>query len=199
MKIYDISQEVFSSCVFPGDPSPKKETVSSIKNGDACNLTAFSMCAHNGTHIDAPLHFVDGGAGIADIALEKTVGYAFVVSFDSLIGKAQAKVIVEKAKNADERSAKKILIKGEGNVTTEGAKELLSLGVELFGVESQTLGSKDEIMAVHKAVLSEGAVILEGLRLSDVSDGAYLLFAAPLSLEGSDGAPVRAVLVKEEQ
>ena len=61
MKIYDISQEVFGCCVYPGDPVPKKESVLSIKNGDVCNLTSFSMCAHNGTHIGAPNRFIDDG------------------------------------------------------------------------------------------------------------------------------------------
>ena len=58
MKIYDISQEVFSCCVYPGDPKPEKKTLWATEKGDLYNLTAFSMCAHNGTHIDAPFHFL---------------------------------------------------------------------------------------------------------------------------------------------
>lgn len=58
MKIYDISQEVFGCQVYPGDPTPKKRVLSSMEKGDLYNLTAFSMCAHNGTHIDAPFHFM---------------------------------------------------------------------------------------------------------------------------------------------
>ena len=61
MRIYDISQEVFSCAVYPGDPSPRREVLSSTAEGAVCNLTAFSMCAHNGTHIDAPFHFVPEG------------------------------------------------------------------------------------------------------------------------------------------
>ena len=55
MKIYDISQEVFGCEVYPGDPAPKREVIMDVSNGDVCNLSAISMCAHNGTHIDAPL------------------------------------------------------------------------------------------------------------------------------------------------
>lgn len=58
MKIYDISQEVFKCVVFPGDPVPQKKQIMSVVAGDVCNLTEFSMCAHNGTHIDAPYHFL---------------------------------------------------------------------------------------------------------------------------------------------
>ena len=70
MKIYDISQEVFSCKVFPGDPAPKKETLLKIAQGDKCNLTAFSMCAHNGTHVDAPYHFCLEGSTISEVPLE---------------------------------------------------------------------------------------------------------------------------------
>ena len=62
--IIDISQEVFSCKVFPGDPPPVKDRVMSISKGDVCNLTSLSMCAHNGTHVDAPFHFIDGGRTI---------------------------------------------------------------------------------------------------------------------------------------
>ena len=58
MELFDISQEVFDCKVFPGDPSPVREKKLSIKDGEVCNLTAFSMCAHNGTHVDAPYHFL---------------------------------------------------------------------------------------------------------------------------------------------
>ena len=61
MKIHDISQELFSCEVFPGDPAPEKKTVLSMENGDKCNLTSLSMCAHNGTHVDAPYHFYRDG------------------------------------------------------------------------------------------------------------------------------------------
>ena len=64
MKIYDISQEVFHCSVYPGDPSPKREALCSMEQGDLYNLTAFSMCAHNGTHIDAPAHFLQNGATV---------------------------------------------------------------------------------------------------------------------------------------
>ena len=81
MKIYDISQEVFGAQVYEGDPVPQKQTVCSMDKGDLYNLTAISMCVHNGTHIDAPLHFLSNGAGVDGIALSKLVGYAAVVEY----------------------------------------------------------------------------------------------------------------------
>ena len=70
MKIYDISQEVFGCAVYPGDPSPERQVMLSISEGKMCNLTAFNMCAHNGTHVDAPYHFINDGKKIDEISLE---------------------------------------------------------------------------------------------------------------------------------
>jgi arylformamidase len=79
VRLYDISEEVFSSAVYPGDPTPERRVLSSTAAGDLYNLTAFSMCAHNGTHIDAPFHFLGDGKTVEQIPLTKTVGPAVVV------------------------------------------------------------------------------------------------------------------------
>lgn len=195
MKIYDISQEVFSCCVYPGDPKPVKETVCSINKGELYNLTAFSMCTHNGTHIDAPCHFIKDGDSIDMIPLEKTVGMAYVVTFDDFIDEKAAKDIVKMAKELDPQAAKRILIKGKAELTNAGAKAFVDLSVELVGVESQSVGNEAAPMEVHKTLLDAKTVILEGLRLDGVCQGVYFLLAQPLNLAGSDGSPVRAVLV----
>ena len=80
MQIYDISQEVFGSRVYPGDPSSARESLLSMEKGDACNLTAFSMCAHNGTHVDAPFHFYQEGKTVDQMELSAYVGWACVVA-----------------------------------------------------------------------------------------------------------------------
>ena len=108
MQIFDISQEVFSCAVFPGDPAPKREILSAVKDGDACNLTAFSMCAHNGTHIDAPFHFLDGGKRVDGLPLSKLVGFAYVTHRDGVIKKQDISDIIASAKQAH-RSALTIM------------------------------------------------------------------------------------------
>ena len=95
MKIYDISQEVFSSKVFPGDPKPKKEIISSMEKGDLYNLTAFSMCAHNGTHIDAPFHFYKDGKTIDEICLESFIGKAYIAEHQGIVTSEDAKNIID--------------------------------------------------------------------------------------------------------
>ena len=197
MKIYDISQEVFGCCVFPGDPAPEKERLSSIENGELYNLTAFSMCAHNGTHIDAPCHFVSGGVSVDAIPLEKTVGAAYVAGFDGTIGADDARAILRRASEYGDDTAKRILIKGAATVSLEAAHVFAESGVYLVGNESQTVGPEEAPMTVHLALLSAEVALLEGVRLREVPVGAYFLCAAPLSLGGSDGAPCRALLIAD--
>lgn len=195
MKIYDISQEVFSSAVFPGDPVPKKEMVSQIKDGDVCNLSKLSMCAHNGTHIDAPYHFIDSGKTVDKMGLEHFVGMAYVAEHQGVVSYNDAKNMIKKARAQNEDSAKRILIKGDIEVSLEGAKAFLEEKILLLGNEPQTVGPKDSPMAVHLALLGAEVVLLEGIRLKNVAEGVYFLSSAPLNLGGGDGAPCRAVLI----
>ncbi|MBQ4120885.1 MAG: cyclase family protein [Clostridia bacterium] len=194
MKYYDITQEVFSCRVYPGDPAPKREVLSSMAAGDLYDLTAFSMCAHNGTHIDAPRHFIKDGKTVDALSLEHTVGLCYVASFEGLVTEKDAKTILEKA-----GSVKRILIKGNATLTYEGAEVFRDAGILLFGNESQTVGPEDAPMAVHKLLLSADVVLLEGVRLAGVHDGVYFLFAAPLLLGGAEGAPCRAVLISQNE
>ena len=196
MKIYDISQEVFSCKVFPGDPAPTKECVMSIEKGEVCNLTAFGMCAHNGTHVDAPYHFINDGLTVESIPLEAVIGKAYVYGYDGVIDGACAKEILSGADETDPESAKRILLKGNAVVSADAARVFADEGVLLVGNESQTVGPEDAPMEVHLILLGAGCVLLEGIKLTEVPEGVYLLSAAPLNLGGADGAPCRAVLIE---
>ena len=193
MRIYDISQEVFSSQVYPGDPKPQRETLASFAANDLYHLTAFSMCAHNGTHIDAPFHFIRDGKTVEALPLTQTVGDAYVAHHAGDVTAEDADRILSKARDAG--ACERILLKGDLTVTENAARRFRDAGVLLLGNESQTVGPKDAPMAVHLILLSAGVVLLEGIRLSDVPEGKYLLSAAPLSLAGADGAPCRAFLI----
>ena len=195
MKIYDISQEVFNCAVYPGDPQPVREVKLKISEGAVCNLTAFEMCAHNGTHVDAPYHFLDGEETIDRVPLDKFIGYAYVAEHDGDITAEIAEKILKNVKNADERASERILVKGNAVMTKEGAKIFAKAGIKLFGNESQTVGPLEAPMEVHLVMLGAKIVLLEGVRLAEVPVGVYLLNAAPINLGGSDGAPCRAVLM----
>ena len=194
MKIYDISQEIFSCRVFPGDPPPQMDRLMTIDKGDVCNLTAFSMCAHNGTHVDAPFHFVRNGTTVDRIGLEAFVGDCYVARFEGPVTEEDAERILNAASGL--HAARRILIAGGATVTAEAARVFSQSDLLLLGNESQTVGPEDAPMEVHLILLEQGVVLLEGLVLDSVREGKYFLSAAPLNLGGCDGAPCRAYLIE---
>ena len=195
MKIYDISQEIFGCEVYPGDPAPEKETLLKTAAGDVCNLTSFRMCAHNGTHVDAPYHFYGDGKTISEVGLESFIGMAYVAEHDGVVTAEDASGMLKKAADADRESAKRILIKGQAVVSAEAARVFAEAKLLLLGNESQTFGPEDAPMEVHLILLGAEMVLLEGIRLGEVEEGVYFLNAAPIHLGDGDGAPCRAVLL----
>ena len=192
--IYDITQPLFMAAIYPGDPKPEKRMLMRLADGDVCNLTALSLCAHNGTHVDAPLHFLADGKGIGDLALSKFIGPAYVGTVDGNVTAAHAAELLKMAKDAYCGAERRILIKGNATVTQEAAEVFAEEGIDLLGNESQTVGPFDAPAAVHLTLLKAEVVLLEGIRLSAVPDGAYLLNCAPINLGDCDGAPCRATL-----
>ena len=190
MKIYDISQEVFSCAVYPGDPKPEKQVLSSTASGDLYNLTAFSMCAHNGTHIDAPFHFLGDGKTVGQMDLSVFVGDCFVARHEGDVSGGDAKHILAKA-----AGAQRILIVGNATVTAEAAEVFAESGICLLGNEGQNVGPENAPMQVHLILLRKSIALLEGIVLKEVPEGHYFLSAAPLNLAGADGAPCRAYLI----
>ena len=193
--VIDISQELFSCQVYPGDPAPERRCVASMQNGATYNLTAFSMCAHNGTHIDAPYHFIRDGKTVDQISVETFVGPACVVTHDGAVSTEDAERMLHVA--AGGGAGERILIRGRAVVTVEAARVFAGTGLRLIGNESQTFGAEGDTAEVHRILLGAGIVLLEGIRLGGVADGRYLLSAAPLNLGGCDGAPCRAVLISD--
>lgn len=196
MEIFDISQEVFTCTVFPGDAQPERKVLQTIEGGSICNLTALSMCAHNGTHVDAPYHFYKDGKTIERINLNKFVGKCFVTFAEGPVSEEMARDIVARAKQADPEAAKRILIGGDMHVTYEAARVFAAEKLFLVGNESQTVGPLNAPAKVHYELLAAEVVLLEGIRLNGIAEGVYLLNAAPINLGQSDGAPCRAILIR---
>ena len=194
MKIIDISQEVLSCNIYPGDPSPKAEMIKSMGRGESYNLSAFSMCAHNGTHIDAPAHFIKDGKSINEISCYSTVGYCYVAKHSGDVTSDDAIKIIEKA--SANGASDRILIAGDVTVTEHAAEEFVKSGIKLIGNEGQSVGPENAPMKVHQILLGAGVVLLEGIVLQNVSEGKYFLSAAPLNLKGFEGSPCRAYLIE---
>ena len=190
MKIYDISQEILSCKVYPGDPIPQKTQICSMEKGDLYDLSSFSMCAHNGTHIDAPRHFIMDGKTVDELGLEPFVGDCFVARHEGDVTGKDAEEMLRKAEGA-----RRLLIGGKAVVTAEAASIFAGAGLLLVGNESQTVGPEDGPMQVHRILLGAGLALLEGVVLADVPEGKYFLSAAPLNLAGCEGSPCRAFLM----
>ena len=192
--IYDISQELFSCRVWPGDPAPVREVLADMDKGDIINLTAFSMCAHNGTHLDAPAHFIKEGKTVTDLDPAAFLGDCYVTHHEGDVTADNARRILAEAAAAG--APERILIGGKATVTEAAARVFADAGIKLLGNESQTVGPEDAPMAVHLILLGADVVLLEGVILTHVPAGKYFLTAAPIHLGGCEGAPCRAMLVE---
>ena len=196
-KIYDITQDIASCRIYPGDPVPEIRQVQAIADGDDCNLTQFFMVAHSGTHVDAPLHFIDDGKNLGEIGLEPFVGPCFVARREGDLSAKDAEEIVKEAK--ENGAGERILVAGCVTVTEEAARVFAASELLLYGNESQTVGPFEAPKAVHLIMLGAQIVLLEGIRMDGVPEGVYMLHAAPIALLASEGAPCRAYLIQEEE
>ena len=152
------------------------------------------MCAHNGTHVDAPLHFIRDGKSIDQLELEAMVGDCYVARHEGDVTAENAQQILFEARKAG--AAERILIGGKATVTAEAAQVFAQAEVRLLGNESQTVGPENAPMQVHLILLGAGVVLLEGAVLANVESGKYFLSAAPLNWAGFEGAPCRALLIR---
>ncbi len=193
MQIIDISKDITRCELYPGDPEVNLTVVSNIADGADCNLSAIYTGLHNGTHADAPLHFIDGGDSIDKADLSVFIGECYVVETP------QGAITGEFIDNKLPKGAKRVLFKsgGKGYFLQSAAEELSFSGVKLVGTDALSVGTQGNQIVPHKALLGENVAILENLDLSKVPEGKYFLLAQPLKIGGAEAAPVRAVLLAD--
>ncbi len=194
MDVIDISRDLLKTPVYPGDPEGYIDDVKSIRRGDAYNLNSVYSCLHAATHIDAPLHFIDGGKSIEQFSPEVFIGECVVV--DAPPGPITGAFAEEKFPWQD---CERLLVKGNGLAyfMEASAYYIVDSGVKLLGTDSQSIGSGTSNAVIHKAILSADIPIIEGLDLSNVEPGRYFLVAQPIKIGGLEAAPCRAVLIKD--
>ena len=190
----DITRELTAAPVYPGDPMPVLQPLARMAGGDICNTTALSMCLHNGTHMDAPCHFVPDGGTVESISPDVFAGVCRVLSCDGALTGADVEAMPL-------HGVRRLLLRGEAVDITPSAAFALSVlaerGLCLIGVEPQSVAVGEYTAEVHRQLLGAGIVLLEGLVLAGVEVGDYTLYAFPLKIAGADGAPVRAFLAAE--
>ena len=194
MEIIDISVPVRPGMVtYPGDPEGRLERVSSIAEGAIANISRLDFGVHTGTHVDAPLHFVDGAAGAEALPLDVLVGPCVVVDgLEPAAVPAGAERVLFKTPNSllweREEFAEEFV-----KLDEEAARTLVGNGVRLVGIDYLSIGDEE----AHHVLLEAGVVPVEGLDLRGVEPGEYRLVCAPLKLVGSDGAPARVLLLRD--
>lgn len=207
MRIIDISQRVFEGMnVYPGDPQYRSRKVCSLDEGDNCEVSELTIGSHCGTHVDAPKHMIYGGAPLEDIPLHCFIGPCRVLDIPADV------VTAEMLSGYPIGQGDRILIRTDPDarysmpgaglnpavLDISAAVYLSSCGVALVGIDSLSVEDMQiSAGAVHRQLLSSGVAVLEGLYLQDAEEGDYFLSALPLALEGENGSPCRAVLVKE--
>src|SRR3954453_597666 len=191
---------------FPGDPLIFLERAASISAGGICNVSRLDFGVHSGTHIDAPIHFVDGAGAIEAVPLEVCIGPALVVDASGHSGHLDAAAIRDLP---IPRGTRRVLFRWNSDlwrrpelqpgfraVTGDGAAALVELGVELVGNDYLSIAPFDAPVPTHRTLLEARVVILEGIDLARVEPGEYELVCVPLLIPGSDGGPARALLRK---
>lgn len=198
MQIYDVSVPIREGMVtYPGDPVVHMERAAAIANGDVVNLTRMDFGLHSGTHVDAPVHFIEGASGVDSVALDALVGPCEVVEVPDLSRESVARApegaerVLFKTPNS-ELWARDEFAENFARLEGPAAELLVERGVRLVGVDYLSIGNE----AAHHALLEGGVVPVEGLDLRGVQPGGYELICLPIRVVGADGAPARAVLIR---
>jgi len=208
MSIIDITLPLTpQSVVWPGDPPITVQRVASIAAGDMANVTRIALSAHTGTHLDAPAHFLRDGAGVETLPLDVLIGPAVVIALmdveavtaavlaDAPIPPGTRRLLLKTGNSARWEAGETTFSEQFVAITADGAQWCVDHGIQLVGVDYLSVAPFDEPVDCHQILLRSGIVPVEGLNLSKVSPGTYQLICLPLLIPGSDGAPVRAVLL----
>lgn len=210
MQIYDVSVPLSAATpTYPGDPGIEIKQWLTLANGDAANVSLINFGLHSGTHVDAPAHFIAGGARVESLPFTSLIGEAHVVEVGNDVRVIDEDFVAANCSAGTER----ILFKTRNSafwsnpqagfrsdytyIHHDAARALVDSGIKLVGIDYLSVEEfQSEKFETHLTLLSSGVVILEGLDLRAVSSGIYELFCLPLKIAGGsgDGAPARVIL-----
>jgi arylformamidase len=209
MKIYDITLPVSPDMpVWPGDPAVELEKVSSMDAGAHDNVSRLACGVHTGTHVDAPHHFLNNHLTVETLSLDILTGPVQVIQIPESVKVVSAEILEKavlpagterlllKTSNSQlwERGEKDFF-PGFVGISVDGADWLVQHGLKLVGIDYLSVAPYHQSVPTHIALLNAGIIIVEGLDLSAIRPGSYVLSCLPLKLVGSDGAPARAILM----
>jgi arylformamidase len=208
MRTYDITVTISPNLpTWPGDPGVELERVEKIEDGSNANVSRVDMGVHTGTHVDAPYHFLQDGITVDQINLSLLTGRAYVLHLpevdvitapvleDAQIPPRTRRVLF-KTRNSDYWAMEEEVFQTDFvGLSEDGAEYLVRRGVKLVGMDYLSIAPYKQTRPTHEKLLAAGVVVVEGLDLSEVSQGRYTLYCLPLKIAKSDGAPARAILI----
>ena len=208
MRTYDVTLTISHDMpVWPGDVQPTLEMKSSIAAGGTANTSQITLSVHTGTHVDAPHHFLDNGRTVEGLSLDVLIGRAYVLHLPDvdvitagLLEHAditpRTRRLLFKTRNSEywAKGIKEFQPNFVG-ISADAAQFLVDRNVRLVGVDYLSVAPYKKSVPTHQILLRAGVVVVEGLDLSQVSQGRYTLHCLPLKMGGSDGAPARVILV----
>ena len=195
--------------VYEGDAPMKFDFLKDMRKGDALSLSVYSLGAHSGTHIDAPMHFVRDGASIDRVSLEPLIGPARVIDIPDSVQaidaaelnrhewKGAQRVIFRTRSSLRGWMASPTFHRDFAYIAADAAQLLADAGVQLVGIDyisAEQFGAPAP--TTHRILLGKGIPIVEGLVLDGVRAGDYDVIVLPMKVAGHEGAPARAVLQK---
>lgn len=200
-KWLDVSVPIYAGMVhFPDNPSIEIDTLSHVGKGDLCTISRLTMGSHTGTHVDAPIHFLPGGAGAGEIPLENLTGPSRVIEIkdpDAVTAKelrvhnlGARERLLFKTSNSERCWKTSQFVPNFVSIAEDAASYLASLNTLMVGIDYLSAGSPE----THRTLLGANIVIVEGLNLTGISEGRYEFLCLPLKILGGDGAPARALL-----
>ncbi len=198
--------------VYAGDAPLRFDFLKDMRKGDKLTLSAYSMGAHSGTHLDAPMHFVADGAAIDQVPLDRLIGTARVIDIPDGVRAIDSAEL----NRHDWRGAKRVLFRTRSTlrgwmdsstfhrdfayIAPDAAQLLADAGVVLVGVDyisAEQFGAPAP--RTHQILLGRGIPIVEGLDLRSVQAGDYDVIVLPLKVRGHEAAPARAILRKSPE
>ena len=197
----DVSVPIYAGMVhFPDNPAIEIDTIFSVERGDLCTVSRLTMGSHTGTHIDAPIHFLRGGAGAEHVPLDNLIGPARVIEIKDpdAVKAAELRIhnlgvrerLLFKTSNSERCWKTSQFVPDFVSIAEDAASYLASLNTLAVGIDYLSAGSPE----THRTLLGAGVVIVEGLNLTGISQGRYELLCLPLKILGGDGAPARVLL-----
>jgi kynurenine formamidase len=181
--------------VYPGDPSLRINRDTTVADNGYLGHT-ITMGTHNGTHIDAPAHMIEGATTLGQLPLDTFVGPGKLVNGFSLeaiqAADIQAGDIVLFNTSTYKRFTDGTYFTNFPVMPSEVANFLVETGVKLVGLDTGSADNTDDF-PIHKKLLGANIPIIETLTNLDALQGKHFdIYALPLKFD-LDGAPARVI------